>query len=84
MLEKLLKLYVMAMAGDVRSPVPHLFGPPGCGKSQSVEQAADLLGVTLHTINVSRINPLELEGYQLPNADNTHLQLLTATTWQRL
>ena len=84
MLEKLLKLYVMAMAGDVRSPVPHLFGPPGCGKSQSVEQAAELLGVNLHVLNVSRINPLELEGYQLPNADNTHLQLLTATTWQRL
>ena len=25
MLETLLKLYVMAMAGDVRTPVPHLF-----------------------------------------------------------
>lgn len=84
MLEKILKLYVMAMAGDVRSPVPHIFGPPGCGKSEFVAHAADLLGVNLHTINVSRINPLELEGFQMPNADNTKLNLLTATTWQRL
>lgn len=28
MLETILKLYVMAMAGDVRSPVPHLFRTP--------------------------------------------------------
>ena len=27
MLETLLKLYVMAIAGDVRTPTPHLFRP---------------------------------------------------------
>ena len=84
MLQKILKMYLTAMAGDVRSPIPHLFGPPGCGKSESVEQAADLLGVNLHIVNVSRINPLELEGYQMPDADNTRLNLLTATLWTQL
>ena len=68
MLKKLLKLYVTAMTGKVYSPVPHLFGPPGCGKSEVVKQAAQVLGVNLHIINVSRISPLELEGVQMPSA----------------
>lgn len=86
MLEQILKLYVMAMAGDVRSPLPHLVGPPGCGKSSSVEQAAELLGVDLHVINVSRISPLELEGVQMPHSQDEamHLKLLTATFWTQL
>lgn len=84
MLEKLLKLYVMAMAGDIRSPTPHLFGPPGCGKSTVAGQLADLVGKKLHVINVSRISPLELEGVQMPVDDNSRLHLLTATFWTQL
>ena len=84
MLETVLKLYVTSMAGDVRSPVPHLFGPPGCGKSTIVQQAADLLNVNLHIINVSRISPLELEGVQMPVENNSKLHLLTATFWTQL
>jgi len=84
LLEKVLKLYVTSMAGDVRSPTPHLFGPPGCGKSTVVEEVADLLGVTLHTINVSRISPLELEGVQMPNAASDGLDMLTASFWTRM
>jgi hypothetical protein len=84
LLETVLKLYVTSQAGDVRSPVPHLFGPPGCGKSTVVQQAADMLGVTLHIINVSRISPLELEGVQMPVDENTRLHLLTATFWTQL
>lgn len=87
MLERILKLYTMAMAGDVRSPMPHLFGPPGCGKSTVVKQAADILGVRMHTINVSRISPLELEGVQMPTGMGTSdakLELLTATYWKQL
>ena len=84
MLETVLKLYVTSMAGDVRSPVPHLFGPPGCGKSTIVQQAADLLSVNLHIINVSRISPLELEGVQMPVENNSKLHLLTATFWTQL
>lgn len=89
MLEKILKLYTTAMAGDVRSPVPHLFGPPGCGKSTFVELAADIIkeqhgSCTMHTINVSRISPLELEGVQMPIEDNTRLHMLTATFWTQL
>lgn len=87
MLERILKLYVMAMAGDVRSPLPHLFGPPGCGKSTAVEQAAKLIGCNLHIINVSRISPLEIEGVQMPMGMDTNdprLHLLTATFWTQL
>ena len=84
MLEKILKMYVLAMQNDVRSPTPHLFGPPGTGKSTMVQEAADLLGVQMHTINVSRISPLELEGVQMPNSSNTKLNLLTATFWTQL
>lgn len=84
MLEKILRLYHAAMQGDVRSPLPHLFGPPGCGKSTSVEQAAELLGVNLHIINVSRISPLDLEGVQMPSNGNTELVMLTATWWKQL
>lgn len=86
MLETILKLYVMAMAGDVRSPLPHLFGPPGCGKSTVVEQAAKLLGVNLHIINLSRVSPLELEGVQMPhgNDEEMKLRLLHATFWTQI
>ncbi len=91
MVELILKLYTMYMATDVRTPVPHLFGPPGCGKSSSVEMAAELLGVEAHTINVSRISPLELEGVQMPVssededlAQKLQLKLLHATYWTQL
>lgn len=87
MLEQILRLYTMAMATGVRSPVPHLFGPPGCGKSTVVAQAADLIGCSMHTVNVSRISPLELEGVQMPVAHEElglRLNLLTATFWTQL
>jgi ATPase family associated with various cellular activities (AAA) len=87
MLEKILKLYVMAMRTGVTSPLPHLFGPPGCGKSTVVKAAADLLGVNMHTVNVSRISPLELEGVMMPHTTDEsgmYLKLLTATFWTQL
>lgn len=86
MLETLLKLYVMATRGDVRSPMPHIIGPPGCGKSTTVEQLADLVGVQLHLINVSRLSPLEVEGVQMPHltGEELVLKLLPAPFWTRL
>ena len=90
MLETLMKLYVMAMATGVTSPLPHLFGPPGCGKSTVAEELADLVGVNLHIINVSRISPLEIEGVQMPTSFDDEgevkqqLELLPATFWSRL
>lgn len=86
MLEKIMKLYVMAMAYDVRSPLPHLFGPPGCGKSTVVEQLAELLEVNLHIINVSRLSPLDVEGVQMPHGENEAmaLRMLPATFWTSL
>lgn len=84
MLETLLKLYSMAMATGVTSPVPHMFGPPGCGKSSTVEQLAELVGVNLHIINVSRMNPLETEGLQMPVDDNTRIHMIPAAFWSRL
>ena len=84
MLDKILRLYYAAMTGDVRSPLVHLVGPPGCGKSLSVEQAAEMLEVDLHIVNVSRMSPLEIEGVQMPVEQNTRLQMLTATWWAQL
>lgn len=86
MFETIMRLYVMAMANDVRSPLPHLFGPPGCGKSTVVKKLAEMLGVQLHTINVSRISPLELEGVQMPETieHDMKLRLLHSPMWTRL
>ena len=88
MLELILKLYSMTMATGVRSPLPHLFGPPGCGKSSTVEQAAEIIGCKLHIINVARISPLEVEGVQMPipsdREEEMKLKLLTATFWIQL
>lgn len=74
----------MAGAGDVRGVLPHVFGPPGTGKSSTVYKAAELLGVKAHTVNVSRISPLDLEGVQMPTKERTELKLLHATTWTQL
>jgi hypothetical protein len=86
MLDLILKLYSTTMQTGVTSPLPHLFGPPGCGKSTSVRQAADLIGVKMHTVNVSRISPLELEGVQMPitSEEQVKLKLLHATFWTQL
>ena len=82
MLSTILRLYTAARAEGARTPIVHLFGPPGCGKSTFVEQAAKMLGVNLHQINVSRISPLELEGVQMPTEGK--LELLLATYWNNL
>lgn len=82
MLSQILRLYTAARGEKVRTPIVHLFGPPGCGKSSFVEQAAKMLGVNLHQINVSRISPLELEGVQMPTEGK--LELLLATYWNNL
>lgn len=86
MLETILRLYFMALNYDVRSPMPHLVGPPGSGKSSVVEQAADQLQVNLHVINVSRLSPLEVEGVQMPHGQDEEmvLKMLPATFWTSL
>jgi hypothetical protein len=86
MLELILKLYTMSMAVDIRSPLPHLVGPPGCGKSTVVEEAAEIIGCNVHVLNVSRLSPLEIEGVQMPHTEQEEmkLRLLTATIWTQL
>lgn len=87
MYERIMKLYVTAMMGDVRSPMPHLVGPPGCGKSSVVQQLADVLKVNLFILNVSRLSPMEVEGVQMPVSPkdkDMHLKMLTATFWTDL
>lgn len=83
MLEQLLKLYTMAMATGVTSPMPHFVGPPGSGKSTVFQQLADLLGVQLHVVNVSRISPLGLEGLEMPDQENSSLRLLISELWTK-
>lgn len=86
MLETLLKLYTAYMAFDVRSPMPHLIGPPGCGKSTTVELLAKTVKRKLHIINVSRLSPLETEGVQMPHGTGEEmvLRMLPATYWSTL
>lgn len=86
MFEKLMRLYVTSMMFDVRSPMAHLVGPAGCGKSTVVENLAELLGVELHVINVSRLSPLEVEGVQMPHGtgEDMALRMLPATFWTSL
>jgi hypothetical protein len=86
MLEALMRMYVMALAYDVRSPMPHLVGPPGSGKSTVIEQLATQLNVNLHIINVSRLSPLEVEGVMMPTgeAEEMVLKMLPATFWTSL
>lgn len=85
MLEKILRLYTTAMVTGVTSPLPHLFGPPGSGKSTVLKEAADLIGKRLHTINLSRVSPLELEGVQMPTTgEDMKLRLLHATYWTQI
>ena len=86
MLRILLLLYRMAMAHDVRSPMPHIVGPPGTGKSTVMQQLADLLGVALHIISVARMMPTEVEGVQMPvgSGEDMVLKMLPATYWTSL
>ena len=86
MLEMLMRLYVMALAYDVRSPMPHIVGPAGSGKSSTIETLADQLNVNLHIINVSRLSPLEVEGVQMPHGQGEEmvLKMLPATFWTSL
>jgi hypothetical protein len=87
MLEDLIRMYNAAMRMNVRSLIPHLVGPPGVGKSHVMERLAQAAGVTLHTVNVSRISPLEIEGVQMPVTDGDgkqQLELLLNTLWHKL
>lgn len=84
LLEKVLRIYTCAMAGEVRSPMPHLFGPPGVGKSTVVRTAAEMLGVNLRIVNLSRVSPLEIEGVQMPDLANKKVEPLLSTYWSGL
>lgn len=86
MLEKILAMYTLFMndSNPPTSPLPHLVGPPGCGKSSSVHDAAKLLGCNLHILNVSRLNPLDVEGLNMPVDNNTRVELLLAPVWDKL
>ena len=84
MLERLIKLYTAYMLQDVRSPIPHMAGPAGVGKSAVARQLAELAGVQLHTINVARLSPLEIEGLLMPVDDNSRLELLLNRMWANL
>lgn len=83
MLERALKLYTTFMATGTTGLLPHFVGPPGSGKSTTFQQLAELLGVKLHVVNVSRINPLGLEGLEMPDQDSSALRLLISEMWTK-
>lgn len=86
LLDKLIQAYAMSMAYDIRSPMLHMVGPPGCGKSSAVEELAELLGVELHIINLNRLITTEIEGVQMPvgTGEDMVLKMLPATFWSSL
>ena len=87
MLEQLLRMYTATLLQDVRSPIPHLVGPPGVGKSMVAQRLADTVGRRLHVLNVSRLSPLEIEGVQMPvdtDSDAIRLKLLHNPLWTNL
>lgn len=88
MLETIIRLYTCYMEQDVRSPIPHLAGPPGTNKSSVMKEFAEMIGVRLHVWNVARFSPLELEGLQMPVGTATdesyRLKLLHSPLWTSL
>ena len=80
-LQNVLKAYRMFMLSGNTGLMPHGFGPPGAGKTWAVEQAAKILGVNLHVINLARMSPLEVEGIQMPTDGNSRLDMLIAPRW---
>lgn len=83
-LEQLIKLYWLATTYDVRSPMPHIVGPPGASKSTTVHELAETVGCKVHTLNVSRLSPLEVEGLQIPHETESKLKLLVSNFWSNL
>ena len=56
----------LAALVPTRRPV-YLWGPPGCGKSSVVRQAADTLGLALVDVRATLLDPVDLRG--LPRLD---------------
>jgi hypothetical protein len=84
LLAKIMRLYHASMTGDVRSPLVHIVGPAGSGKSRACAELAKAVGADLHVINLSRLSPLEIEGLQMPDKNHSELRMLTATFWTRI
>lgn len=86
MLQQLLLLYAGYNVYETSEAVVHIVGPPGSGKSTTVKQLADLVGVDLHIISVARLNPLESEGVQMPvgEGEDMILKMLPAAMWERM
>jgi MoxR-like ATPase len=80
----ILKMYNTYMITEDRGLMPHAFGPPGTGKTSTVEQLAKMMGVNLHVINVARLSPLEVGGIQMPINNNEDLKFLVATFWTQI
>jgi hypothetical protein len=84
LLANLMRLYHASITGDVRSPMIHVVGPAGSGKSRACAELARAVKRNLHVINVSRLSPLEIEGLQMPTKNNEGLKLLLNTIWSRI
>ena len=54
-----------------RLPPPHIWGPPGIGKSSAPRQAARHLGVRFIDVRLSQYEPTDLRGLPVPDAGMT-------------
>lgn len=78
LVEKLAKLYVAAINGygNLRKvPTPFLWGPPGVGKSEGIEEMAEMiekatgLEVIITDIRLLLFSPVDLRGVPVPDEE---------------
>ena len=86
LINQLMMAYAINQNAPVTGVVPHIIGPAGAGKSSTIYELGKLTGSEVHTINVARINPMELEGIEMPHTDTTkrELMLLHSARWKRM
>lgn len=78
----LAKLYGMYMHTGESGVLPHAFGPPGVGKTETAVRLAKTAGVNLHVMNLASVSPLEVRGVDMPHEGE--LRFLTGAFWTNI
>jgi MoxR-like ATPase len=53
-----------------------IWGPPGCGKSSVIKKAAMDMGIEIHDIRLSQLDPTDLKGFPTPNKEKRCMEWL--------